>query len=129
MDNLANQKELVDQRKHMRFRVREGAFAVLKPHFTIVGEIIDVSKGGLGFRYITGDEHSSESSELNILFADGNFCLRHVLFKTISDFVMSNEFSSGSITTKRRGIQFGELTLGQTSALEYFIQNYTTGEA
>jgi len=125
---MTDRKEQVERRQHIRFRVREGAFAVLRPHFTIVAEIIDVSKGGLAFRYITSEERSSQSSGLDILFAGGSYCLRDVPFKTISDFVMPNEFSTPSATTRRRGVQFAKLTHDQMGELESFIGNYTKGE-
>ena len=125
---MTDRKEQVERRQHIRFQVREGAFVVLGPHFTIVGEIIDVSKAGLAFRYITGEERSSQSSGLDILFAGGSYCLRNVPHKTVSDFVMPNEFATPSATTRRRGVQFGKLTHDQIGDLKSFIGDYTKGE-
>lgn len=125
---MTERKEQVERRQHIRFRVREGAFAVLTPNFTVVGEIIDISKEGLAFRYITSEDRSSQSSGLDILFAGGSYCLRDVPFKTISDCVMPKEFSTPSATTRRRGVQFGKLTHDQIGDLKSFIGNYAKGE-
>jgi hypothetical protein len=125
---MTNEKEQAERRKHTRFEVREGAFAVLRPDRNIVGEILDISKGGLSFRYITGEEQSRESSGLDILFAGGSFSLAGVPFKTVSDFLMPDGFFSNSTTTRRRGVQFGVLTQEQTGELKSFIGNHTRGE-
>lgn len=134
MDNLANKKELVDRRKHKRLQAQDGAFVLLSPDSAILGHIVEISMGGLAFLYITSGTPPNGSSELEILLAeqlvaDHSFHFDKVPFKSISDFAIPNELSLGSITIRRRGVQFGELTHNQTSALEYFIRNHTIGEA
>jgi len=93
-----------------------------------MGQIIDISRGGLAVRYIAGEERSNDSSELSIIFADHSFYLPKVPIETISDFEIA-KMPFISMTPRRRGLQFGELTHHQMSELEYFIQNHTTGEA
>ena len=133
MDNLANKKKLVDRRKHKRLQAQEGAFVLLSPNSAILGHIVEISMSGLAFLYITSEKPPNGSSELEILLPeqledDHSFYFDQVPFKTISDFAIPNELSLGSITIRRRGVQFGELTHNQTSALEYFIRNHTIGE-
>lgn len=53
---MYTRKELVERRKHKRFQVPFGAFAVLGPHSTKVGRIMDISMGGLTFRHIDRKE-------------------------------------------------------------------------
>lgn len=83
---MSNKKKLVDRRKHKRFRVPESAFVTLRTHDVRVAQIIDISRGGLAFRYV------------------------------------------GEGLTKRKGVQFGQLTAQQISQIECFIQNHTVGE-
>ena len=133
MDNLANRKRLVDRRKHKRLQAQHGAFVLLSPGSAILGHIVEIGMGGLAFLYITSEKSPKGSSELEVLLAeqlvaDYSFYFDKVPFKTISDFAIPNELSLGSITIRRRGVQFGELTHNQTSALKYFIQNHTIGE-
>jgi hypothetical protein len=128
---VTNRKEIVERRKHKRFQVQDGAFAVAmppQPRSTPPGQIIDVSRGGLAFRYIAGEEGSNGSFELIILLANNNFHLDKVPFETISDFEIANEVPFSSITMRRRGVQFGKLTDKQISQLDYFIRNYTIGD-
>jgi len=121
---------MLERRKHKRFKVQNGAFAVLGappwPHSTKVGQIIDMSMGGLAFSYIAEQEPSNGSFELGIFLADNSFHLRKIAFETISD-LETNGVPCSSITMRRSGVQFGELTPNQISQLKYFIRNHTIG--
>ncbi|MEE9567072.1 MAG: PilZ domain-containing protein [Desulfobacteria bacterium] len=122
------EKEIVEQRQHKRFEVREGAFILLGTDSTKLGRIIDISMGGLAFSYMARARPPNELFELDIFLIDSEFYFDKVPFETISDFkTRENPFSS--ITMRRCGVQFGALTYSQISQLEYFIQNYTLGEA
>ena len=118
-------KELVEERKHNRFKVQNGGFAALRPQFTVLGQIIDISRGGLTFRYVASEARTNGSAELNILMTDGSFCFEKVAFKTIWDSAIPDEFSFGPITLRHCGVKFGELTHSQKVDLEYFIRFYT----
>jgi len=134
MDNVNKRKELVDRRQHERFQVRDGAFVVLRPRspilgqdVDIVGKIIDISQAGLVLRYVSSQERSHESFELDIVLAGNGFRLNGVPVKTISDSQMADDAASNSTTVRRRGVQFGTLTEQQTSQLERFIRDHTNG--
>ena len=118
-------KELVEERKHNRFKVQNGGFAALHPQFTVLGQIIDISRGGLAFRYVASEARTSGSAKLSILMTDGSFCFEKVPFKTIWDSAIPYEFSFGPITLRYCGVKFGELTHSQRVDLEYFIRFYT----
>jgi hypothetical protein len=92
------------------------------------GRIIDISREGLAFHYVTSEGGSNGSFELGILFAYHGFYCEKIPVKTISDFEVPDETRVNSIATRRRSVQFGELTEDQISQLEYFIQNLTKGE-
>ncbi|UCD87489.1 MAG: PilZ domain-containing protein [Desulfobacterales bacterium] len=124
---MSEGKDETERRKHKRYRAHDGAFAVLGPHSTKIGQIIDVSVGGLAFSYIAGKEPSDATFELSILFAQDSFHLTKIPFKTISD-QEAKEVPSNTLTMRRSGLQFGELTPSQISQLQYFIRNCTTGE-
>jgi len=128
MDNVTNRKKIVERRKHKRFKVQDGAFAVLTPHFYNWGQIIDISRAGLAFRYTGNELPPNVSCDLGISLADIGFYLGRVPFRAISDFEIGNEVAYSFTTTRRCGVEFGELTLNQISQLEYFICNNTIGE-
>ena len=125
----------VERRKHKRFQAPDRSFAVHGPHVTDRSQIIDIGRGGLAFRYACSTKRLNRSFELDMLFADldilfseASFYLGKVPIKTISD-IRDNQTPFGSITMRRCGVQFGELTPDQVSQLEYFIQTHTTADA
>jgi hypothetical protein len=118
-------KERIERRKHKRFQAEEGAFVVVRPQFTKLGQIIDISRGGLAFRYtLTGGEMSG-SVELDIFLTGDGFYLERVPFKTVSDLKMPKKLSPRSLPMRRCGVQFGDLTHFHISQLAHFIENHT----
>jgi hypothetical protein len=118
-----------ERRKHRRFQVNNGAFAVLGrvfwPHSTQkLGQITDIGMGGLAFSYMASEELSDGSVQLNIFLAENRFHLREIPFETIWDVETKKEPFS-SITMRQSGVRFGELTPNQISELKYFIRNHT----
>ena len=123
------QELIVERRKYKRFRVQDGAFVMFGPDSAKVGQIIDMSMGGLAFRYISSKEQSNRLFELDIFLTDRSFYLEKVPVKTISNLKIANESPSVSTTTRRHGVQFENLTDNQISELRYFLWNHTIGEA
>ena len=58
---MTAKKERVERRKHRRFRVPESAFVTLRTHDVRVAQIIDISRGGLAFRYV-GERSTKRNS-------------------------------------------------------------------
>ena len=117
--------DIADQRKHMRFRVQEGAFAVLMNHVTRVGPIKDISRGGLAFTYISEDKLPQGSFMVDLLFGGEGFYLKDIPSKLITDFETTDQPSFSYIPLRRCSVQFGEMNPLQISQLESFTRNYT----
>ena len=107
----------------------EIALAVLKAKPVQMGQIVNISQGGLAFRYIDSKLELNESFELDILFARDAFYLKKVPFRIVSDFNRVSKLSVGTFKMKQQGVQFGEMMPDQQSQLDLFIQNHTTSEA
>jgi len=112
-----------------RFKVAEGAFAALVNRGAKLGQIKDISKSGLSFRYIDSEEQPADASELKILLGNGGLCVDKIPFKKVTDFEIKSEFSFSSIKMRQIGLQFGDLTPVQRVHLNNFIENHTIGEA
>jgi len=122
-----NTTERIERRKHERFSVSRDVFVALRPDYGKVGQVIDISLGGLAFAYMANGRSPSRSSELDIFSADRSFSLQRVPFRTTSDFE-SDKIPFSSVRMRRSGLQFGNLASSQKSQLEYLIQNHTNGE-
>jgi hypothetical protein len=116
------------RRKQKRFQIQDGAFAIVRPAFTKLGQIIDIGLGGLAFRYVVTGARGNMAFEVDIFLVGDGFYLEEVPIKPISDIKLPKKFSKGSLPMRRCGVQFGELTQNQITQLEYFIKNHTTGE-
>ena len=125
---MSKTEEPVEQRKHKRFRPQDGTYAVLRGPGKKLGQVVNVSLGGLAFRYIDIGERPKRSFELDISIQEDGFILDGLSFETVSDFSTSREFPFSSTPIRRRGGQFMALNENQISDLEYFIQNYAIGE-
>ena len=121
-------KEFEEHRKHKRFQVPQGAFVGFGPHANKVGQIVDVSMGGLCYRYV-GCGESSDGSHLDIFVTDNDFYLGAVPFKTVCDLQVADRAPASPMTMRRCGVQFGKLTHKQSAHMEYLIQQHTLGEA
>ena len=117
-----------ERRKYTRFRTRNGALIELRSQPGKLGEILDISRGGLSFRYIDIGDRPEGSFELDIFLKETGFRLERVPAKTVSDFRTTKYFPFSSTITRRQGVKFGQLTRKQISQLEHFIKNYTTDE-
>ncbi|UCB47870.1 MAG: PilZ domain-containing protein [Deltaproteobacteria bacterium] len=120
-----NQKELAERRKNKRFLAQEGAFAVIGPEFTKLGQIMNISRGGFAFRYIVTGSQGIGAAEADIFLAGDGFYLEKIPIKPIWDLKVPKKLSNGSLPMRRCGVQFRELTRHQRAQLEYFIQNHT----
>ena len=125
--SVAILNEFVERRRHKRFRVKDGAFAVLMPDSTKLGQILDVGEGGLAFLYIDTGETANGSRELYIYVVDKEFYMSKLPVKVVSDVRVPNRIPINPIVMRRQGVQFGQLTPEQIFSLNSFIEDYTTG--
>ncbi len=137
-----------EKRAHERFQVKKDAFALIRPadtgHLCIAdqsmaqiacavyrskpvrfGRIIDISMGGLLFRYVNGEKRSVRSLVLDILVADSGFYLENLMFKDIADMEISDDFTINSIKMRQNRVQFEGLESAAMMKLKYFVKNYT----
>jgi hypothetical protein len=115
----------IERRKHRRLQVQDIAFAVLRDQGRQLGQIMDISMGGLAFNYIAGGGNADSAFELDILLAYKGLYMKKIQFKTISDFQIANKSPFSPMTMRRHGVKFRKLTPKQTSMLKNFIQEHT----
>jgi hypothetical protein len=118
-------KASVEQRQHKRFRVPKTTFVALWPEFLRVGQVADISMGGLAFRHMMGEEPPDGSLELDLFLAGRSF----YLYRLPSEMIWNAEAGwSDSQDLGQCGLRFGDLTPTQTAQLEYFVRNYTASQ-
>lgn len=115
-----------ERREHQRYRVKEDAL-VISPE--VVGQITDISLGGMAFRYADKTNSSQLSEELDMFLSNDDFYLDSVPFTTVSDRTLLTVSPYSSMAMRHCGVQFGQLSPSQKSQLEQFIESHTNGAA
>ena len=130
---MVNKKEY---RKHKRYQVPEGSFVTVGSGKSVMGQVLDISMGGLSFRYVTNhSEAPKQESYADIYLTEGNLCMASVPIKAVSDFETRDTVTckaDGPLPVscrgmRRCGVEFGEMTQAQMSQLASCIQSQTTG--
>jgi hypothetical protein len=123
-----NRIEVVERRRHKRFQPEDGAYAAVRPQYDKIGQIIDVSRGGLAFRYMVSGCQEGASPELDIFLIGDSFHLDKVPFQIVTDEEIPGKLSPGTQIMRRCGVKFGELKQTQILKLEEFILNHQVDE-
>lgn len=130
------EKRIVDERrkgtrkrKSPRFRAKEGTYAAVDFNYSVIDLIKDVNKCGLAFQYVANEKQLAGLLTIDIFCNHKDFYLKDVPFKTISDFYVDSKSPFSPIILKQCCGKFADLTDRQKSKLDYFISNYTMGEA
>jgi hypothetical protein len=113
----------IEQREHGRFQGKDGALVSLGAEIKRMWHLIDISKGGLAFRYLGGMEEPELFSELVLLTKEVSFFLEKIPFTVVADCEMNGRFLS-RYTLRRCGVRFGSLTPDQSVQLQYFITKH-----
>jgi hypothetical protein len=106
----------------------EIACAVFRSKRTWVGQINNISLGGLACHYIKRNDPYSDRLEMDILLAGSGFYLKNLAFKPMVDIEIDDVTPFDTIETRKLRVQFHSLTEDQKSQLDDFIRNHTTHE-
>ena len=112
-----------ERRKHIRYKAKEGALVSPVARDRKYWKMLDVSLGGMSFRYIS-PENLKGFSKIDIVTQDLEFRLEDIPFRVISDCEFTDS-SASVIELRRCGAQFGLLPDGKDSLLAEFIRKYT----
>ncbi len=113
-----------EKRKHRRFSAREGAFVATNDNLCLIGQLVDISIGGMCFRYIAGDATLS-SCALDIFVSDQRFYLPNIPYQIVSNTVLDPEVEMSSIPICQCRVKFVNLTDAQQSSLLNLINCHT----
>jgi len=123
---MVGRKRTIERRKHKRYKALEGAYAAISPNSHKLGQVIDISMGGLSFKYIdtTSDDTDFEQPpEESIFLSSMGYYVGDLPFKTISDYEITNAPSFSSMKIRKRHVQFTDLSFKQLFDLDYYLRN------
>lgn len=102
---------------------------VVLPDEDLVGELVDISLGGLAFYYDAMSPHQQQRLQSGTLVGDDDLWLEDFPVKTVQDFVVKIPVFSKRPVLRRRCLAFGPLSDHQESLLEQYIWLNTSGES
>lgn len=115
-----------ERRKNTRFLVQDDVIAVLQNGSTKVGQVRDISIGGLSFDHIYDENLSRGPFRRDIVLLTNEFCISRVPCRVVYDIPVPKptEYQSLFIgfTTRRCGIQFDALSDDQLAQLDSFLK-------
>ncbi len=123
---MVGRKRTVERRKNKRYKAVEGAYAAISPNSHKLGQIIDVSMGGLSFKYIdtVNDDSDNDSlQEETIFLSSMGYYVGDLPFKTVSDYELIDAPSFSSMKVRKRHVQFTDLSFKQLFDLDYYLRN------
>jgi hypothetical protein len=123
---MINSEKVIERRFNERFQAQQGVYALLKNGSSKLGQIKNISKGGLAFMYINDGEQIHEATEVDIFLSGYGFILKGIPCKKISDIHVDNFVPFSTFEMRQLGVQFGEVSLNQLAHLDRLIEKYTT---
>jgi len=123
---MVERKRTVERRRNKRYKAVEGAYAAILPNSHILGQITDISMGGLSFKYIDTSNNDSKAGELpenSVFLSNTGYYMGDIPFKTVSDYEVTNAPSFSSLKVRKRHIQFTDLSFKQLFDLDYYLRN------
>ena len=118
-----------DSRRHYRYRVKDHIYVNLRSESgEEVGQLVDISKGGLSFQFLALDEKPKTFTDLGIL-ASMDLAMERIPFRTVSIEEVNNHIPMSVTRMLRYSLEFKDLSPDQQDKIDFFIKNYTYGNA
>ncbi len=124
---MVGRKRTVERRRNKRYKAVEGAYAAISPNSHKLGQIIDISMGGLSFKYIDTSNGPQKNDPLMgdeaIFLSSMGYYVGDLPFNTVSDYEVTNAPSFSSMKVRKRHLRFTDLTFKQLFDLDYYLRN------
>lgn len=111
---------LDERRQHQRYTSPDEALAVLKPHPIKLGQVVNISEGGLAFQYLSNDKIDTKHIELDIFISADGPQYTDIPFTAVKDFRVSSRFDE-SIPKRQLCIKFNGLSNEQKRLIKNLI--------
>jgi c-di-GMP-binding flagellar brake protein YcgR len=114
---------MLERRKHTRFAINSGAYAVLiQPDgLPIGGKIVDISLGGIGFAYASPTELQAKRFDLQLFNLNGTRSHSDRVRCRIIRNSKIPDGSTGILFSWQCGIQFDSLTQESREKMQHFV--------
>ncbi|MBT3177861.1 MAG: PilZ domain-containing protein [Desulfobacula sp.] len=128
---MTDKKKAFERRKNKRYKAANGSYAAVDPPSNEIGQITNISMGGLAFEYTDSDSFESEMEylqEKTISLSSNGCYVSKIPFKTVSENEVATvpSFSEGSMKIKIKQIRFVGLDFNNVVDLDHYLRNNAT---
>ncbi len=114
-----------DERKHKRYDIASGAFALLKWNGAeVLGSIKDISRGGLSLSHIDDDENLEALARITVNLISEKVCYENFIGRSIWSKKKEGAFTTAMVKMKLCGIEFGQIDEEKQLQLKEFIDSH-----
>jgi len=121
---MEQRQQTSQKRIHPRYQAQDRALAMVSSSTNMPYHIIDISKGGMAFRYLGEKMPDDNISALDLYYND-MLCVKDVPVKKVADCWTGSELTD----IRRSCLSFSGLTTEQQKQVDLFIQSYTIGQS
>ena len=125
-----------ERRQYERLEPSQGsAFVVFRPEFSKIGPITDISRGGLGFTYLSPSDNVVPTAEtshiIDIIVSTNSFYLSNIPCSLVYDAEAdSDQFTlMPDLVNRLCGLKFDPLTKEREKQINFFLEKHTVGTA
>ena len=122
----SNGDKWIEKRQHKRFQLKEPSFVVATDLTEKKYQIVDISKGGLSFWYISDKSPFPDLGSLDIIL-DDIINLNAISVQTVYDAELV-KCTSIPMSIRKRGVQFRDLNEPKKRQIKNFINTYNFNE-
>lgn len=112
-------EQTTNKRQHQRFKTKERCLVQLTEG-TNPYHLLDVSRGGIAFRYLGRESRLGWEKQVSLFF-DTKLCIPDMPVEFVSDL----QIQEGTVPYRRCGLKFGKLSARQEVELTHYIQEYS----
>ena len=119
---------MTERRITKRYRAMDGALAALSPDSGRVGQIHNISTGGLAFRYIADPASNGapcSPDNLQLMVAGEGVWLEGIPVRWVAEVDVLSEASFSGLSLRQASLQFVSLTDRQRESLAAYIRRCT----
>lgn len=120
-----------DRRCSQRLIPEKLSYVALRPHFSTLGKILDISRGGLCFQYlaVAGKALDDRDLDMDMFIQENGYYLPELrgrlVYETLEAQVAAEPVG---LEYRKCGIQFDRLRPEQSDRLEHFLEHHALAE-
>lgn len=118
-------ENMPERRQYRRFLAIPGIYAALRNSGEKIGQVIDISRGGLSFCYIADGTQQNDAGRVDLFSPEGRFILKRLPVRTACDLPVDQDVPCSSIPVRKRGLEFLDIQPHQRQLLDHVLRQHT----